>query len=66
MNVSRAGVSQTLECTGGTWAPFLAALLLWVQVEPRHLHLMSAVGASVPGLRTTLEETLLVIVRDRR
>lgn len=57
---------KTLERTGSTRAPFPEALLLWMQVEPRHPRLMSAVGASVPGLRTTLEEALLEIPRDRR
>lgn len=33
---------------------------------PRKLHLMSTVGTSVSGLRTTLEETLPKIRRDRR
>lgn len=33
---------------------------------PRKLHLMSTVGTSVSGLRTSLEEALLIIQRDRR
>lgn len=33
---------------------------------PRELHLMSTVGTRVSGLRTTLEETLLKIWRNRR
>lgn len=59
--MSQTGVSQTLERTGSTRAPFPEALLLWMQVEPRHPHLMSALQ-----VRTTLEEALLEIPRDRR
>lgn len=51
---------------GDTWTPFPEALILWVRGEPRTLHVMSTVGASVGSLRTTLEEALLEILRDKR
>lgn len=65
-NVSWASASQTLEGTGSTWTPFPEALILWVRGEPRNLPVMNTVGASVHGLRTTLEETLLGILRGKR
>lgn len=36
-----------------------------MQGEPRNLHVTSTVGASIRGLRTTLEEALLELLRDK-
>lgn len=50
----------------GASGPHSQRLLYGGRAGPRKLHLMSTVGGSVSGMRTTLEEALLKILKDRR